>query len=210
MARREETRTRRYLGLVAAEALLFLVPAQGPPQPLQVFPQGDPLMEGEGRVQRGHGEEQEQLLLRAEAQALGGGEAGLPVFSSSVHHHHHLFLLLGPLLLGSARRGPPRRAALQDGVHLGQEAVEAPGGLPVLGAQQGQVDDELGAHGRVAEVAELPGVAQPVGLRLRVAEAVVVLAGQVFQAGAQEPQLQRVTQVQQPHHELQPLRRAQH
>lgn len=89
---------------------------------------------------------------------------------------------------------------------MGEGTEEDPGRLSVGRAEQGERDQKFAAYHLVRQVGEAPQVGWVVGLDFRVAQGVVVLAGQVLQAGAQEAQLQRDAEVQEAAEELHTLR----
>lgn len=95
---------------------------------------------------------------------------------------------------------------VDDRVDVGEGAEQDPGGLAVGRAQQGEGHQEFAAHHLVRQVGEAAQVGGVVGLDLGVAQGVIILAGQVLQAGAQEAQLQRDAQVQEAAQELHALR----
>ena len=98
---------------------------------------------------------------------------------------------------------------VDDGVDVRERAVEHARRLALLRAQQRQRHEQFAAHHLVCQVGEAAQVGRVVGLDLRVAQRVVVLAGQVLEARAEEAQLERDAQVQQAAQELHALRRRQ-
>lgn len=117
----------------------------------ELLPQHLLLVEAEGRVVRGHSEQQEKLLLG------------------------------GPIILRQA-------VVINHRVYVSQSPVQDPRSLPVVGAEQGEGHQQFAAHHLVRDVGEARQVGGVVGFDLRVPEGVVVLAGQVLQAGAEEAQ----------------------
>lgn len=135
----------------------------------QLLPQHLLLVEAEGWVVGGHGEEQQELLLRP------------PV----------------------AQRQP---VVVDHRINVGQGPEQDPGGLPVVRAQQRQGDQQLATDHFVRHVGESRQVRGVVGFDLCIPQAVVVLAGQVFQARADEAQLDRDAEVQEAAQELRSVR----
>ena len=72
---------------------------------------------------------------------------------------------------------------------MSQGPVQDPRCLPVVRAQQGEGNQQFAAHHLVRDVGEAREVGGVVGFDLRIPEGVVVLAGQVLQAGAEEAEL---------------------
>lgn len=134
----------------------------------QLMPQHLFLVEVEGRVVGGHGEQQQELLLR-------------------------------PAVV---QRQP---VVVDHRVDVGQGPVQDPRGLPVVCAQQRQRHQQLAADHLVRDVGESREVRGVVGFDLRIPQGVVVLAGQVLQAGAEEAQLDGDAEVQQAAEELRSL-----
>lgn len=95
---------------------------------------------------------------------------------------------------------------IDDGIDVGEGPEQDPGRLSVGRPEQSEGDQKFAAHHLVRQVGEAAQVGGVVGLDLGVAQRVIVLAGQVLQAGAQEPQLQRDAQVQEAAQELHTLR----
>lgn len=87
-------------------------------------------------------------------------------------------------------------------VNMSQGPVQDPRRLPVVRAQQGEGHQQLAAHHLVRDVGESRQVGGVIGFDLRIPEGVVVLAGQVLQAGADEAELDRDAEVQQAAQEL--------
>ena len=132
---------------------------------VELLPQNLFLMEGEGRVVGGHGEQQEKLLLRP------------PVLQwQAIVTDHRV----------NVRQGP----------------VQDPRRLPVVRGEQGDGHQQLAADQLVRDVGEAWQVRGVVGFDLRIPERVGVLTGQVFQAGAEETELDGDTEVQEATQEL--------
>lgn len=87
-------------------------------------------------------------------------------------------------------------------VYVCQGPVQDPRRLPVVRAEQSERDQQLATHHLVRDVGEARQVGGVVGFDLGVPQRVVVLAGQVLQAGAEEAQLDRDAEVQQAAQEL--------
>ena len=78
-----------------------------------MLPQGDPLVEGERRVQRSHGEEQQQFLLGPEAQPAAGPGLGAAAFRAGtvlLRHRSSRKVPSAPNAGPSVLRPPPQPA----------------------------------------------------------------------------------------------------
>lgn len=130
-----------------------------------------------------------QHLLLVEAE---GGVVGC-------HGEQQQKLLLCPPVV-------QRQAVVIDhGVYVGQGPVQDPRSLPVVRTEQGEGHQQLAAHHLICDVGKARQVGGVVGFDLRIPQRVVVLAGQVLQARAEETELDGDAEVQQAAQELCPL-----
>lgn len=136
----------------------------------ELLPQHLLLVEAEGWMVGGHGEQQQELLLRPPV-----------VQCQPIVIDHRVYVSEGP--------------------------VQDPRSLPVVRAKQSERDQQLAAHHFVRDVGETRQVSGVVGFDLCIPQRVVVLAGQVLQAGTDETELDGDAEVQQAAQELGSLSR---